>query len=249
MDHHGGVQRDLCGPRARPATQDPLEPLIEALTNGDSIILFPEGTRGNHEEPQTFKAGLYNLALKFPGVVLVPAWINNVQRVMPKGEVVPVPILCSVTFGAPIALGVGEDRGEFLARARQAVDGSAGILMNTPCATSPSHQVGLLFVLVFGILAAISVAAFVMSLKDTHEDDLHTQKLKEFNGVLRTSWLMSTGVLDRLDAGRDGGHRAVRLVAFFRAARVHRRSRPRARATTAAWCWPSSWCCRCSSRW
>ena len=51
---------------------------------------------------------------------------------------------------------------------------------------SPSHQVGLLFVLVFGILTLISVAAFVMSLKDTHEDDLHTQKLKEFNGLLRT---------------------------------------------------------------
>ena len=107
--------------RAKTGDQDPLEPLIEALTNGDSIILFPEGTRGNQEEPQKFKAGLYNLALKFPGVVLVPAWINNVQRVMPKGEVVPVPILCSVTFGAPIALGAGEDRGEFLARARQAV--------------------------------------------------------------------------------------------------------------------------------
>lgn len=57
---------------------------------------------------------------------------------------------------------------------------------------SPSHQVGLLFVLVFGILTLISVAAFAMSLKDTHEDDLHTEKLKEFNGVLRTSWLMST---------------------------------------------------------
>ena len=40
---------------------------------------------------------------------------------MPKGEIVPVPILCSVTFGAPIALGAGEDRGEFLTRARLAV--------------------------------------------------------------------------------------------------------------------------------
>lgn len=107
--------------RAKTGDQDPLEPLIDALTSGDSIILFPEGTRGNQEEPQKFKAGLYNLAMKFPQVVLVPAWINNVQRVMPKGEVVPVPILCSVTFGAPIALGAGEDRAEFLARARQAV--------------------------------------------------------------------------------------------------------------------------------
>ena len=107
--------------RVKTGDQDPLEPLIEALTNGDSIILFPEGTRGNQEEPQSFKSGLYNLARKFPHVVLVPAWINNVQRVMPKGEVVPVPILCSVTFGAPIALQEGEDRGAFLTRARQAV--------------------------------------------------------------------------------------------------------------------------------
>ena len=107
--------------RARVDDQDPLEPLINALMNGDSIILFPEGTRGNQDEPQAFKSGLYNLAQKFPDVVLVPAWINNVQRVMPKGEVVPVPILCSVTFGAPMRLEPDEDRAAFLARARQAV--------------------------------------------------------------------------------------------------------------------------------
>ena len=107
--------------RAKTSDQDPLEPLIDALGNGDSIILFPEGTRGNQEDPQKFKSGLYNLALKFPDVVLVPAWINNVQRVMPKGEIVPVPILCSVTFGAPIALGLEESRVDFLIRARDAV--------------------------------------------------------------------------------------------------------------------------------
>ena len=107
--------------RVKTSEQEPLEPLFEALTNGDSIILFPEGTRGNQEKPQSFKSGLYNLALKFPHVVLVPAWINNVQRVMPKGEVVPVPILCSVTFGAPVVLQPDEDRSAFLTRARQAV--------------------------------------------------------------------------------------------------------------------------------
>jgi 1-acyl-sn-glycerol-3-phosphate acyltransferase len=107
--------------RARTGEQDPLEPLVQALANGDSIILFPEGTRGHAEEPQPFKAGLYNLARRFPEVVLVPAWIDNVQRVMPKGEVVPVPILCSVTFGAPLALADGEDRQVFLQRARDAV--------------------------------------------------------------------------------------------------------------------------------
>ncbi len=107
--------------RDRSTGEDPLEPLFEALLNGDSIILFPEGTRGYAELPQPFKAGLYNLASKFPAVVLVPAWINNVQHVLPKGEVVPVPVLCSVTFGAPITLTPGEERAAFLERARNAV--------------------------------------------------------------------------------------------------------------------------------
>ncbi|MFT4241080.1 MAG: lysophospholipid acyltransferase family protein [Acidovorax sp.] len=107
-------------PEAQPAS-DPLAPLVQALESGDSIVIFPEGTRGHGDEPQPFKSGLYKLAQMFPHVVLVPAWINNVQRVMPKGEVVPVPILCSVTFGAPIALEPGEERRPFLDRARQAV--------------------------------------------------------------------------------------------------------------------------------
>ena len=107
--------------RERQGDEDPLQPLIDALQSGDSLIIFPEGTRGHAAEPQAFKAGLYNLALRFPDVVLVPAWIANVQRVMPKGEVVPVPVLCSVTFGAPIRLEPGEERRAFLARARAAV--------------------------------------------------------------------------------------------------------------------------------
>ncbi|MDI9333424.1 MAG: lysophospholipid acyltransferase family protein [Cytophagales bacterium] len=107
--------------RARTGDEDPLAPLIEALEAGDSVIIFPEGTRGFESEPAAFKAGLYNLAEKFPNVRLIPAWINNVQRVMPKGEVIPVPILCSVTFGAPIVLMPSEERKEFLVRARDAV--------------------------------------------------------------------------------------------------------------------------------
>jgi 1-acyl-sn-glycerol-3-phosphate acyltransferase len=107
--------------RQRQADEDPLEPLMEALRSGDSLVIFPEGTRGHAAEPAPFKAGLYHLAEAFPEVQLIPAWIDNVQRVMPKGEVVPVPILCSVTFGAPIQLQPGEDKRAFLDRARQAV--------------------------------------------------------------------------------------------------------------------------------
>lgn len=111
-------------PSAQPGSAEalaPLQPLIEALQSGDSIIIFPEGTRGHTGEPQKFKSGLFTLAQMFPEVVLVPAWIDNVQRVMPKGEVVPVPILCSVTFGAPIRLDEDEERRPFLDRAREAV--------------------------------------------------------------------------------------------------------------------------------
>ena len=107
--------------RERTADEDPLEPLLDALAKGYSLILFPEGTRGHSGEPQAFKAGLYNLALKVPKAVLVPAWINNVQHVLPKGEVVPVPVLCSVTFGATMQLLPGEERRDFLERARNAV--------------------------------------------------------------------------------------------------------------------------------
>lgn len=107
--------------RQRQADEDPLEPLMEALRNGDSLVIFPEGTRGHAADPAPFKAGLYHLAEAFPDVQLIPAWIDNVQRVMPKGEVVPVPILCSVTFGAPLQLQPGEDKRAFLDRAREAV--------------------------------------------------------------------------------------------------------------------------------
>jgi 1-acyl-sn-glycerol-3-phosphate acyltransferase len=107
--------------RQRTEDQDPLEPLVAALANGDSLVIFPEGTRNHQAEPLPFKSGLYHLAEQFPAVPLIPAWIDNVQRVMPKGEVVPVPVLCSVTFGAPLHLGEGEDKRVFLDRARSAV--------------------------------------------------------------------------------------------------------------------------------
>jgi 1-acyl-sn-glycerol-3-phosphate acyltransferase len=107
--------------RQRTDDQDPLEPLQDALRSGDSLVLFPEGTRSSKGDPQAFKSGLYHLAQQFPDVQLIPAWIDNVQRVMPKGEVVPVPILCTVTFGEGLRLQPGEDKRAFLDRARDAV--------------------------------------------------------------------------------------------------------------------------------
>ena len=115
------VSRQRAEPGQPGADEDPLEPLMEALRHGDSLVIFPEGTRGHAAEPASFKSGLYALAQAFPDVQLIPTWIDNVQRVMPKGEVVPVPILCTVVFGPPVALAPGEERRAFLDRARAAV--------------------------------------------------------------------------------------------------------------------------------
>jgi 1-acyl-sn-glycerol-3-phosphate acyltransferase len=109
--------------RTRVDDEDPLQPLVEALNNGDSLVIFPEGTRGFQGDPMPFKSGIYHLAEQFPDVPLIPAWIDNVQRVMPKGEVVPVPLLCTVTFGAPMKFDPAEDKRSFLDRARAAVVG------------------------------------------------------------------------------------------------------------------------------
>ncbi len=107
--------------RSRTEDEDPLQPLVEALAHGDSLVIFPEGTRGFQGEPMPFKSGLYHLAEQFPQVPLIPAWVDNVQRVMPKGEVVPVPLLCTVNFGAAMSLQPDEAKADFLARARAAV--------------------------------------------------------------------------------------------------------------------------------
>jgi 1-acyl-sn-glycerol-3-phosphate acyltransferase len=102
--------------------EDPVTQMAQALDQGSSLILFPEGGRNTTEAPLLpFKTGLYHLAKARPQVDLVPVWIANLNRVMPKGEVVPVPLICTVTFGAPIHVGADEDKAAFLERASQAL--------------------------------------------------------------------------------------------------------------------------------
>ncbi len=80
---------------------NPLESCLQALNQGDSLILFPEGARGSGERLQPFKPGLAHLAKRNPNVEFVPVWIDNAYRILPKGFLFPVPLLCSLTFGAP----------------------------------------------------------------------------------------------------------------------------------------------------
>ncbi len=109
----------------RTRSSNPLEPLEEALTAGDSLIFFPEGTRSGSRLPGAFKPGLYHLAKTFPDVELVPVFLDNLRRALPKGSLLPVPISCVARFGCPTRLTQGETKPLFLERARMSVEALA----------------------------------------------------------------------------------------------------------------------------
>ncbi len=108
--------------RPESRTEDPVQLMVDALDEGSSLILFPEGGRNRSEDPLLpFKSGLYHLAKARPEVDLVPTWVDAVSSIMPSGEVIPVPLGCTVTFGAPLHIRDGEDKDAFLERAADAL--------------------------------------------------------------------------------------------------------------------------------
>ncbi len=102
-------------------SENPVDRMIATLDQGDSLIVFPEGTRNVAEGLLPFKSGIYHIARQRPAIDLVPVWIANLNRVMPKGEVLPLPLLCTVTFGAPLHITPDEAKTDFLARVRDAL--------------------------------------------------------------------------------------------------------------------------------
>jgi 1-acyl-sn-glycerol-3-phosphate acyltransferase len=107
-------------PEAR--TDDPVAQMTAALDEGSSLILFPEGRRNADDSPLLpFKSGLFHLARSRPQVDLVPVWISNLNHAMPRGKVIPVPLICTLTFGAPLRLSADETKEAFLARASAAL--------------------------------------------------------------------------------------------------------------------------------
>jgi 1-acyl-sn-glycerol-3-phosphate acyltransferase len=108
-----------CEPDRR--KHEALQTLCDAVDGGASLILFPEGTRNQGEGLLPFKSGLYHLARLRPELEFVPVWIDNLARVMPKGKLLPLPLLCTATFGEPLRLHSDEGKQAFLDRARDAL--------------------------------------------------------------------------------------------------------------------------------
>jgi 1-acyl-sn-glycerol-3-phosphate acyltransferase len=101
--------------------QSPVDVMIREIGLKYSLIVFPEGTRNHEEEMQEFKSGLYYLSKKRPDLELVPVYMDNLNRVLPRGEFLPVPLLSCITFGPPMWLEAKESKVDFLKRAREAV--------------------------------------------------------------------------------------------------------------------------------
>jgi 1-acyl-sn-glycerol-3-phosphate acyltransferase len=106
----------------------PVKVMLDGMGDKYSLIIFPEGGRSSSEtgEVGQFKSGLYHLVKKRPDLELIPVCLNNMNRILPRGRTIPVPMLSRITFGPPIWLEKGENRDEFLVRAREAVIRLAG---------------------------------------------------------------------------------------------------------------------------
>ena len=110
-----------------PVTADPcasaraaVECMADAMGERDSLILFPEGTRSTNGDVGPFKSGLYHLSRLRPDAELIPVHVENLNRILPKGEVLPVPMLSRVAFG-PSVRPASEDKQYFLTAARDAL--------------------------------------------------------------------------------------------------------------------------------
>ena len=103
--------------------QQAIAAMDAALKDGKSLILFPEGTRNTTDDQilLPFKSGLYHLARENEHVEFVPVWINNINKVLPKGKILPIPLLCDVRIGEVIKKLPDEDKSAFLSRTRQAL--------------------------------------------------------------------------------------------------------------------------------
>jgi len=103
-------------------SNNPIPQILSAMGTESSIIIFPEGKRNFGPDIGEFKSGLYHLAASRPDVELVPVLLQNLNRILPKGEFLPVPVFASIYFGTPMRINEGERKKEFLERAKKSIE-------------------------------------------------------------------------------------------------------------------------------
>jgi 1-acyl-sn-glycerol-3-phosphate acyltransferase len=107
-------------------THRPLEAFLsgceEVLAEGNVVLVFPEGTRGEPERMQELKGGITLLAERHPEVPVVPVFLHGAGRTLPRGAWLPVPFRIDVFVGERIRL--TKDRQEFLAAIRNFFEAS-----------------------------------------------------------------------------------------------------------------------------
>jgi 1-acyl-sn-glycerol-3-phosphate acyltransferase len=101
---------------------NPIPKILAEMERGCSIIIFPEGKRNPGPEVGEFKSGLFHLAAGCPTAELVPVRLDNLNRILPKGEFLPVPLIGSIHFGVPIRREPNENKIQFLKRAQQSIE-------------------------------------------------------------------------------------------------------------------------------
>lgn len=102
--------------------QHPINQMMYALNSHYSLIIFPEGTRSEDGRIQPFKSGLYHICEKNPSIELIPVYLENLNRILPKGEILFIPLIGSITFGKSLYFKTSEDKETFLERARRSIE-------------------------------------------------------------------------------------------------------------------------------
>lgn len=102
------------------AARAAIEHMAREMGNRQSLIVFPEGTRSPNGEIGPFKSGLYHLSRLRPDTELIPVHLQNLNRILPKGEMLPVPMVSRIVFGPPLRT-TADQKDEFLANARTAL--------------------------------------------------------------------------------------------------------------------------------
>lgn len=98
-----------------------LNPVMDEINKGNSLIIFPEGTRGETETPSNFKSGIYHIYKKYPDIEFIPIYLENLHRAMPKGKFLPLPVLCNIKFGKALEYKENETKEEFLKKAHDSI--------------------------------------------------------------------------------------------------------------------------------